>query len=148
MLLRTLKVCCPFRTELLFENFNTLFCSTCSRLIVSSMSTETKEIANEARLQACYSICGVRAFTCSIKILWRVTFRLTQIRQVWHGYRWFGHQTCSQIQFIFMMYNGLHCLLVKISYSDLCTRFGTWKVQRLKQSLSTVNIPCGSATQT
>ena len=36
-----------FRTGLLFENFNTLFCSTCSRLIVSSVSSETKEIAND-----------------------------------------------------------------------------------------------------
>ena len=40
-------------TELLFENFNTLFCSTCLRLIVSGVSSEKKEIANEVKLQAC-----------------------------------------------------------------------------------------------
>ena len=57
MLLRTLKKCVVlFRKGLLFENFNTLFCSTCSRLIVSSVSSETKEIANEAKFQACKGV--------------------------------------------------------------------------------------------
>ena len=41
---------CYFACRLLFKNFNMLFCSACSHLIVSSLSPETKEIANEARL--------------------------------------------------------------------------------------------------
>ena len=41
--------CVLLRSQLLFRNINTLFCSTCSRLIVSRVSSETKEIANETR---------------------------------------------------------------------------------------------------
>ena len=37
VLLRTLKACCAFSHGALSKNFNTLFCSTCSRLIVSSL---------------------------------------------------------------------------------------------------------------
>ena len=45
--------CVLLRSQLLFRNFNALFCSTCSRLIVSSVSSESKEIVNEVRWLAC-----------------------------------------------------------------------------------------------
>ena len=45
--------CVLLRSQLLFRNFNTLFFSTCSRLIVSSVSSESKEIVNEVRWLAC-----------------------------------------------------------------------------------------------
>ena len=37
----------------------------------------------------------------------------------------------SKTQFIFMMLNGQKCSQVKIYFSDLCIRYGTWEVQRL-----------------
>lgn len=37
--------------------------------------------------------------------------------------------------------NGLQCLAVKRNYCHLCIRFGTWKVRRLTQSRSMVEIP-------
>lgn len=50
MLLHMLKVCCAIsHAAQLFKNFNMLFCSACSHLIVSSISSETKEIAKLMR---------------------------------------------------------------------------------------------------
>ena len=46
----------------------------------------------------------------------------------------------SQTRFIFTMYKGLQCLVVKKNCSNLCIRFGTWTVRRLKLSRSTVEI--------
>ena len=40
-------------TQLLFKNFNRLFCSTCSGLIVLSVSSETKQIDDEASWLSC-----------------------------------------------------------------------------------------------
>ena len=47
----------------------------------------------------------------------------------------------SRTQFIFTMFNGLKCLQVKTNFSNLCIRFGTREVRRLKRSRSTVEIP-------
>ena len=47
----------------------------------------------------------------------------------------------SQTQVIFMMYNDLKCLPVKINFSNLCIGFGIGEVRRLKQKHSTVEIP-------
>ena len=49
----------------------------------------------------------------------------------------------NRTQFIFMIFSGLHvkCLQVKINFSNLCIRFGTSEVRRLKGSRYTVEIP-------
>ena len=39
------------------------------------------------------------------------------------------------------MFYGLKCLQVKINFSNLCIRYGTWEVRRLKPSRTIVEIP-------
>ena len=39
-----------------------------------------------------------------------------------------------QTQFFTTMFNGLKCLQVKVFFSNLYTRFGTWEIRRLKRS--------------
>ena len=56
----------------------------------------------------------------------------------------------SGTQFIFTIFNGLKCSQVKLNFiSNLCIRFGTWEVRRLKQSRSSsVEIPMWATRST